>query len=190
MFSYPRGYKQTVRVPLPTYKELGYVRAAALRAGLDLNVSRMFAGTGNLFKPVLGLIRAIFETKGVDDQARELICLRVAKLLNAPYGWQANVRMASNAGLSHKEINAIASDGPVVGLSDDQELLCRATDELTLQATLCDDTLAALLNRYGSQCTRKLIMTISWFNLLARFLNGCRVPLETEDKIGARTSPL
>ena len=50
-------------------------------------------------------------------------------------------------------------------------------------------TLTALLTRYGSECTRKIIMTISWFNMLARFLNGCRVPLETEDKIGTRTSP-
>jgi hypothetical protein len=31
---------------------------------------------------------------------------------------------------------------------------------------------------------------IAWFNLLSRFLNGCRVPLETTDKIGAGTSPL
>ena len=189
MISYPRGYKASIRVPLPTYKELGYVRAAALRAGPDLNVSRMFAGMGELFKPVVNLIRAIFGARGVDDQTRELICLRVAKLLTAPYEWQANVKMASNAGLTHQEITALASDGPVCGLSDDQELICQATDELTMQATLTDDTLAALLNRYGSECTRKIIMTISWFNLLARFLNGCRVPHETEDKIGRRTAP-
>ena len=189
MISYPRNYKASIRVPLPTYKELGYMRAAALRAGPDLNVSRMFAGMGELFKPVVGLIRAIFGARGVDDQTRELICLRVAKLLNAPYEWQANVKMAANVGLTHQEITALASDGPVCGLSDDQELLCTATDELTMKATLTDETLAALLTRYGSECTRKIIMTISWFNLLARFLNGCRVPLETEDKIGKRTMP-
>lgn len=189
MISYPRGYDETIHVPLPTYKELGYVRAASLRAGTDLNVSRMFAGTGDLFKPIVGLIKAIFETKGIEPQTRELICLRVAKLTNAPYEWQANVKMAFNAGLSHKEITALAEDGPVVGLSDDQELLCRATDELTLDATLTDATLSALLNRHGSECTRKIILTISWFNLLSRFLNGCRVPLETEDKIGKRTTP-
>jgi alkylhydroperoxidase family enzyme len=189
MYSYPKNYNDTVRVPLPTYKELGRIRAAGLRAGLDLNVSRMFAGTGSLFKPIIGLIRAIFETKGVDDQTRELICLRCAKLLNAPYEWQTNVKMASNSGLTHREITAVAADGPVVGLSDDQELVCKATDELTVNATLTDETLSCLLNRYGSECTRKIIMTISWFNLLGRFLNGCRVPLETEDKIGHRTSP-
>lgn len=190
MFSYPGNYKETIRVPLPTYREIGLMRSLGMKWGTDLNVSRMFAGTGDMFKPIVGLIRAIFETKGVDAQARELIILRCAKLLNAPYEWQANVKMAMNAGLTHKEITAVASDGPVVGLSDDQELICAATDELTLKATLTDETLAKLLNRFGAECTRKIIMTISWFNLLSRFLNACRVPLETEDKIGHRTSPL
>jgi hypothetical protein len=31
---------------------------------------------------------------------------------------------------------------------------------------------------------------LGWFNMLSLFLNGCRVPLETTDKIGTRTAPL
>ena len=57
-------------------------------------------------------------------------------------------------------------------------------------ATLRDETLRQLLDRYGDVISRKLILMIAWFNLLSRFLNGCRVPLETTDKIGAGTSPL
>jgi hypothetical protein len=34
------------------------------------------------------------------------------------------------------------------------------------------------------------VLLIAWFNLLSRFLNGCRVPLETTDKIGHRTAPI
>jgi hypothetical protein len=30
---------------------------------------------------------------------------------------------------------------------------------------------------------------IGRFNMLSLFLNGCRVPLETADKIGMKTSP-
>ena len=98
MYSYPRGYKDSVRVPLPTYKELGYVRAAALKAGTDLNVARMLAGTGDLFKPIVIFVRALFRSRGIEPQTRELICLRVAKLCDAPYEWQANIKMANNAG--------------------------------------------------------------------------------------------
>jgi len=55
---------------------------------------------------------------------------------------------------------------------------------------MSDTTLSALLDTYGEVVTRKLILIIGWFNLLSRFLNGCRVPLETVNKIGQGTTPL
>jgi hypothetical protein len=69
-------------------------------------------------------------------------------------------------------------------------LICAATDELSLGANVSDTTLSALLDAYGDVVTRKLILIIGWFNLLSRFLNGCRVPLETVNKIGQGTTPL
>jgi hypothetical protein len=78
----------------------------------------------------------------------------------------------------------------VAGISPEYVLVCKATDELSKSGTLQDDTLSELMNRYGDAITRKLVLMIAWFNLLSRFLNGCRVPLETTDKIGTGTSPL
>jgi hypothetical protein len=51
----------------------------------------MFAGTGDMFAPIAGLIQAIFETKGIDVKIRELIVLRTAKKLNCPYEWLAKI---------------------------------------------------------------------------------------------------
>jgi hypothetical protein len=51
-------------------------------------------------------------------------------------------------------------------------------------------TPAGLLETFGATVTRKYIATIAWFSMLSLFLNGTRVPLETTDKIGDRTSPL
>ena len=48
----------------------------------------------------------------------------------------------------------------------------------------------AELDRYGETSSRKIVLMIGWFNMLSLFLNGCRVPLETTDKVGTRTSPL
>lgn len=55
---------------------------------------------------------------------------------------------------------------------------------------LTDTTLLELLKHYGAEVTRKLILIIGWFSLLSLSVNGCRVPLETTDKIGGKTSPL
>jgi len=98
--------------------------------------------------------------------------------------------MARNTGLSADEITAAGSAGPVAGITPEYVLICKATDELSSAGTLRDETLKKLLDKYGETISRKLVLMIAWFNLLSRFLNGCRVPLETTDKIGTGTSPL
>jgi hypothetical protein len=119
-----------------------------------------------------------------------MIILRAATVLDSPYEWQANTQMAKNVGLSSNEIDAAASEGPVVGINPEYVLVCKATDELSASGTLRDETLRELLHKYGETISRKIVLMIAWFNLLSRFLNGCRVPLETTDKIGTGTSPL
>jgi hypothetical protein len=49
---------------------------------------------------------------------------------------------------------------------------------------------AAWRHDFGPKEASVLNRMALWFNLLSRFLNGCRVPLETTDKIGTGTSPL
>jgi hypothetical protein len=100
--------------------------------------------------------------------------------------------MAHNAGLTTSEIDTIAGDGALAldNLDADYQLLIAATDELLTSGTLTDDTLQALLDTFGATTTRKYVATIAWFSLLSLFLNGTRVPMETTDKIGQRTSPL
>jgi alkylhydroperoxidase family enzyme len=150
----------------------------------------MFAGTDDMFEATIGLVEAIFKAEGIEPKTREMIILRAAKVLDAPYEWQANTQMARNTGLSSKEIDAAATDGPVTGINPEYVLVCQATDELSKTGTLRDETLSELLDKYGDTISRKIVLMIAWFNLLSRFLNGCRVPLETTDKIGTGTSPL
>ena len=179
-----------VSIPMPADDVLSHVIGESYNPAKVLNVIKMFAGTDDLYQATIGLVNAVFRARGIDPRAREMIILRSAKILNVPYEAQANRRMAANAGLSTEEIVAAAQDGPVTGVNPDYVLLCKATDELSLTATLTDETLSALLARYDETICRKFVLLIAWFNLLSRFLNGCRVPLETADKLGHRTSPI
>ena len=56
--------------------------------------------------------------------------------------------------------------------------------------TLLLGFVAARRRYFGPKEASVLNRMVLWFNLLSRFLNGCRVPLETTDKIGTGTSPL
>ena len=188
--AYPTAYTSTVAIPLPSEQAVRQVIGKSYDPDKTLNVLKMFAGTEDLHEATIGIVKAMFQAKGVDPKIREMIILRAAKVLNAPYEAQANVRMAKNAGLSATEIDAAATDGPVSGINPEYVLVCKATDELSNDGTLRDETVRELLDRYGETISRKIVLMIGWFNMLSLFLNGCRVPLETSDKVGTRTSPL
>ena len=187
--SKPIPYTTKIAVPFPPEEDIKQAMGEKYKPDV-LNVTKMLAGTGDCFPVVVALVKALFQADDIDAKLREIVTLRVATLLNAPYEWQQNAKMALNTGLNQGEIEAVAADGPVQGLAPDYILACAATDELVRQGTLTDETLSDLLNRYGPVGTRKLILAIGYFTLLAMFLNGCRVPLETSDKIGSSTSPL
>jgi hypothetical protein len=188
--SAPRGYEQSVVVPLPSDDDIRAVIGEDYDPATTLNVIKMFAGTGEFYPVLIGDVRAIFGTPDIDDKHREMIILRAASILDVPYEWQANKVMASNSGLTDADIEAAANDGPVSGIAPDYVLICAATDELLRTGTLTDTTLSAMLDRFGEVVTRKYILTISWFSMLSLFLNGTRTPMETTDKIGSQTSPL
>ena len=188
--SAPSAYRQSVAVPLPSDGDVRAVIGEDYDPGTTLNVIKMFAGTGEFYPALIGMVRAIFGTPDIDAKHREMIILRAASILDVPYEWQANKVFASNAGLTGTEIEATTSDGPVSGVAPDYVLICTATDELLRTGTLTDDTLSTMLDTFGPVVTRKYIVTISWFSMLSLFLNATRVPLEITNKVGSRTGPL
>jgi alkylhydroperoxidase family enzyme len=188
--AYPTHYTPQVAIPLPSDADVRRIIGKSYDPEKTLNIIKMFAGTEDMFDATIGLVKAIFNVQGIEPKMREMIILRAATVLDSPYEWQANSQMAKNVGLSPNEIKAAASDGPVVGINTEYVLVCKATDELSTSGTLHDETLSELLDKYGDTISRKIVLMIAWFNLLSRFLNGCRVPLETTDKIGTGTSPL
>lgn len=156
----PGAYEEIVRIPLPTDDELSLKSRLMLKVGAQLNVSRMFAGTGDMFGPLATLVKAVFEAEGIDAKTREIIALRCSKLLNCPYEWQANAKMGKNVGLTGEEIDAMASDGPVCNLSLEVVLICTACDELTTSGTLTDDTLANFRTHYSDEICRNIFIII------------------------------
>lgn len=182
--------KYRVSIPLPSDGDIRRTLGESYNPEESLNVVKMLAGTEDMCTATLGLVRTVFSAEGVDPRLRQAIILRAATVLNAPYEWQANVTMSRNNGISDADIEAIGLQGTDSNIPPQYELVCTATDELSLKGTLTDETLQRLLDTHGAVTTRKLVLVIAWFNLLSRFLNGCRVPLETTDKIGARKTPL
>ena len=190
----PTTYAATVTVPLPDDDVIKGVTEAyfggTYQPDATLNVVKMFAGTGAHFSGVIDTVNAIFGPEGINPKHRQMCMMRSAKAFDAPYEWQVHSAIGRNVGLSDDEIAAIASDGPVTGIDSAYVLLGRAVDEFASVKTLTDETLSDLLTTFGEDLTRKYIFSITYFIFMALWLNGCRVPLETTDKIGGRdTNP-
>jgi len=107
--AYPIAYTSSVAIPLPSEQAVRQIMGKSYDPERTLNVLKMFAGTEDLYEATIGIVNAMFQAKGVDPRTREMIILRAAKVLNAPYEAQANVVMAKNAGLSAAEIDAAAT---------------------------------------------------------------------------------
>jgi Carboxymuconolactone decarboxylase family len=190
--TFPTSYDAAVVVPLPDDDVIRPVIEAyygsAYQPDTTLNVVKMFAGTGAHFAGVIDTVNAIFGPEGINPKHRQTCMMRVAKALNAPYEWQIHSSIGRNVGLTEDQIAAFASDGPVTGVGSDYILLCRACDELAGAKTLTDETLTELLATFGEDWTRKYILSISVFIFVGVWLNGCRVPLETTDKVSKTTT--
>lgn len=188
----PTSYGATVTVPLPDDDVIkGVVEAyygGTYEPDATPNVVKMFAGTGAHFAGVIDTVNAIFGPEGINPKHRQMCMMRSAKAFNAPYEWQMHSAIGRNVGLTEDEIAAFASDGPVTGVDSAYVLLGRAVDEFADASTLTDETLGDLLAAFGVELTRKYIFSISYFIFMALWLNGCRVPMETTDKVGERAT--
>jgi len=140
-----------------------------------LNVFRMVAHTQSV-GPFIDLARSILAGGKLDPKLRELAVLRVAHVAGSAYAFGQHVALAKMLGVPEADIAATTAD-PIV-LDDTKWLVCRVADEITLDVRISDDTLAELVARFGEEQAVELILCCSYFNMVARFLESTRVPLD------------
>jgi 4-carboxymuconolactone decarboxylase len=173
------------RIPLPTDDELTPEHREMLAKVPPLNVFRMVAGTRRGLRPFLQLGGAVLSSC-LDARRREIAVLRVAHATDAGYEWAQHERLAREAGVTDPEINAIATEEPVLSLGHEGNLICRVADEVSRTVRLSDDALDQIVERYGPREAAELILLVSYYNMVSRFLESTRVELEAEPPAGWR----
>jgi hypothetical protein len=91
------------------------------------------------------------------------------------------VTVAKMTGVTESEIQIIADEDPVTSLDEESNLLCRVADEIGRDVRLGDEALSLILDRYGVRGATELILCVSYFNMVSRFLESTRVELEDEN---------
>ncbi len=175
-------------IPLPRDEDLPPEAVKLLAALPPLNVFRAVAGLPASLRPFLELGGSILGGSELTAAERELAILRVAHLTSAAYERQQHEQLGRTAGLSEAEIEATATASPGDLLAEEGALVCQATDEITNDVRLSDQTLAAIRERWGDKGAAELILTVGYYNMISRFLESMRVPLET-DQLLTDTTP-
>jgi alkylhydroperoxidase family enzyme len=94
-----------------------------------------------------------------------------------------------NNGLTEEEISLILSDDKVQSLSPLENLICRAADEMESHATITDDTFRALNEQLEHRELIELLLVISVYCAVARFLNSARIQIEPDNPLARENSP-
>jgi 4-carboxymuconolactone decarboxylase len=168
-----------VRIPLPTDDELTPEHRELLQKVPPLNVFRMVAGTRQGLRPFLQLGAAALSSS-MDARRREIAVLRVAHATSAGYERAQHARLGRLAGVTDEEIAAIAVEEPVVSLDEEANLICRVADEVSRDVRLSDEALGQLIDRYGAREASDVILLVSYYNMVSRFLESTRVELEEQ----------
>jgi hypothetical protein len=177
-------------LPMPTAEEARAAFGNNFDPDGTLNGAIALAGAGDLAGPAVALMRAVFACPAADVKLREAMIVRTAVRLNCLYAVHAATRIALNSGLSKTEVEALTADGPVAGIDPDIVLIARMADDIADCATLGADLLEAAIKRWGVDNTRKLILMLSWFNLVNRYESACRVPNDSDEKLARSSGPL
>jgi AhpD family alkylhydroperoxidase len=174
------------KIPLPSDDELEPKHREMLAGLPPLNVFRMIAGAPRAVRPFMELGGAVLST-ALDARRREIAVLRVAHATHARYEWAQHEQLARNSGVTEQEIGAIGTEPRVGSLDEECNLICRVADEVTRDVRLSDEALAQIIDRYGPREATELILLVSYYNMVSRFLESTRVELEDEPLLAAQT---
>ncbi len=174
------------KIPLPSDDELEPEQLELLANLPPLNVFRMVAGAPRAMRPFMALGRAVLST-ALDARRREIAVLRVAHATCAPYEWTQHEQLARNVGVSEEEIEAIGSEDAVTSLDEEANLICRVADEISRDVRLSDEALEQIIDRYGPREATELILLVSYYNMVSRFLESTRVEVEGEPLLRGQT---
>jgi alkylhydroperoxidase family enzyme len=113
----------------------------------------------------------------LDDATRELAICLVARTTGAEYEWRAHRRIALEQGFSEAALEGIL-DWRSGDFSARQRAVLALAEESTKNVAIDDATFKAASDELTPREMVELVTTVSYYNMVARFLVGLQIDLE------------
>ena len=153
-----------------------------------LNIFRTLAHAPKAFKRFMAWGGYILsDANSLNPRDRELVILRAGFNWKSGYEWAQHVRIGLDCGLTEAEIARVKTGPDAPDWSDNDRALLTATDELTADAFISDQTWEAL-GRYSEKQRMDLVMTVAQYTQVSMMLNSFGVQLDDDLVLDAELS--
>ena len=107
----------------------------------------------------------------------EIAVLVTAREWDCQFEWYMHDRISRKAGLDPRIIDAIAQGKEPPGMSADETLVYKASQQAHRSGCLDDETFAAARERFGLDGTLDLLALNGYYSMMAMILNTAGMPL-------------
>ena len=148
----------------------------------DINLHRLLAHSPGAARAFGALGHYIRHDSKLDPRLRELAILQVGWQARAPYEWSHHIKIGREFGVSDADIRAMIADsaGEPSALDQLTRLVLQAAREITAGPGVSEACLAALQAALPPAGLTDLVLTISFYCAVVRFLSSMDVDVEPE----------
>lgn len=144
--------------------------------GWPLHLHRTIAHSPDTLKAWMTFAKQIARHNALPLRDREIVVLRVAWNAQSDYEWRRHHRIATQAGLTEREIRAVTvgAGDPCWNMSEAG--LLEAVDQLMARQVIDEPCWANLAAHYNPQQLVDLVMLVGEFVLVAMVIGAMRTP--------------
>ena len=163
-----------------------YERLKKARGGPTGRLANVFASMTHAPRGafVVGEVgRYLRESNLLDAASRETAILAVASDTRSFYEWSAHIRDALRGGVDPEAIGSLA-EGKVDSIADPRiQTVARYAMELSTTGGASDESFEALKKYFNKESIVELTITVGYYSMLARILNGLGVQLDDPNRL-------
>lgn len=148
----------------------------------------MVANAPECVIPFTDMIQALYHGT-LSARLREIAILRQAARARSVYEFHQHRLIALAVGLTEEEIQKLSGPEPVTAFSEEENLVCAMCDQLEASAALDDATYEKARAMFEPRQFVEILLVISFYCSVARFLNGTRLAIEKNNPLAGLASP-
>jgi alkylhydroperoxidase family enzyme len=145
-----------------------------------LNFSRVLVQHPDMYRVFLPFLDKVIRGTNLSPRDREILCIRTLALGGDVYEGHHHVTIARKAGLTEAEIEAAKTGG--AGLSQFDQCLMRASEELVREQWVRDETWACLAERYSQEQLMEAVFLVGCYSIMAMITRSFGMEVETESE--------